>query len=172
MDRPGHDHRAMTGGADGSIVRAMRAEERASPTSDTSCPWCSAAVPAGAERCPACGATLQAAEEPQLPGVTAVDPQAVLWSVRSMERRRRSKLLTWLSGDAEPEATTPAAPGALDPPPPEVRREMLRLAMAAAISDLSAEVGAIEADELMEERGAATAAEPPPSSSPDESSPP
>ncbi|HWP63219.1 MAG TPA: zinc ribbon domain-containing protein [Candidatus Binatia bacterium] len=136
----------------------MRAEERASPTSDASCPWCSAAVPSGAERCPACGATLQAAEEPQLPGVTAVDPQAVLWSVRSMERRRRSKLLTWLSGEAEPEATTPAAPGALDPPPPEVRREMLRLAMAAAISDLSAEVGALEADELVE--GGAERADP------------
>lgn len=143
-----------------SIVPAMSADEPApAQSSATVCPWCSAAVPAAAERCPACGATLQAAEEPQLPGVTAVDPQAVLWSVRSMERRRRSKLLTWLSGDAEPEPATPAAPGALDPPAPEVRREMLRLALAAELTDLSAEVGAIEADKLVQEGGAAPGAD-------------
>lgn len=130
------------------------------------CPWCSAALAGETERCPSCGATLRAAEEPELPGVTAVDPQAVLWSVRSMERRRRSKLLTWLSGEVEPEPTTPAAPGALDPPPPEVRREMLRLALAAELTDLSAEVGAIEADELLEGRRGGPgpdAAGPPPS---------
>lgn len=143
----------MTGVDGGSIVPAMSVEEPGVPASgSTTCPWCSAALGGETERCPACGATLRAAEEPQLPGVTAVDPQAVLWSVRSAERRRRSKLLTWLSGEAEPEATTPAAPGALDPPPPEVRREMLRLAMAAELSDLSAEVGAMEADELIENR--------------------
>ncbi len=140
----------MTRRPRGSIVRTMSVEASGSQTNSARCTWCSAPVTPGTERCPACGATLQAAEEPQLPGVTAVDPQAVLWSVRSMERRRRSKLLTWLSGDAEPEATTPAAPGALDPPPPDVQREMLRLAMAAELSDLSAEVGAIAADELIE----------------------
>jgi hypothetical protein len=144
-----------------SIVPGMSVEEPApAPSGAAACPWCSAALEGEHERCPSCGATLRAAEEPQLPGVTAVDPQAVLWSVRSMERRRRSKLLTWLSGEAEPEATTPAAPGALDPPPPEVRREMLRLAMAAELSDLSAEVGAIQADALLEGRGPETAAEP------------
>lgn len=143
----------MTPDDDGSIVPAMSVEEPGAPAGGSAtCPWCSAALGAETERCPSCGAALRAAEEPQLPGVTAVDPQAVLWSVRSMERRRRSKLLTWLSGETEPEATTPAAPGALDPPPPEVRREMLRLAMAAELSDLSAEVGAMEADELVEGR--------------------
>ncbi len=149
-----------------SIVPAMSVEEPA-PSSPGApvCPWCSAALAGEPERCPSCGATLRAAEEPQLPGVTAVDPQAVLWSVRSMERRRRSKLLTWLSGEAESEPTTPAAPGALDPPAPEVRREMLRLALAAELTDLSAEVGAIEADELLQGRrpgpGAGAAPGPP-----------
>lgn len=137
-----------------SIVPAMSVEEPAAdPSAAAACPWCSAAVPAGVVRCPACGATIQAAEEPQLPGVTAIDPQVVLWSVRSMERRRQNKLFTWLSGDAEPEVTMPPAPGALDPPSPEVRREMLRLALAAELSDLAAEVDAIQADELLEGRG-------------------
>ncbi len=143
----------MTPDAADSIVPAMSIEDPDARTSGPAvCPWCSAALGGDADRCPACGAAVRAAEEPQLPGVTAVDPQAVLWSVRSMERRRRSKLLTWLSGDTEPEAATPAAPGALDPPPPEVRREMLRLAMAAELAELSAEVGAMEADALLEGR--------------------
>lgn len=129
----------------------MSGDEAGSP-GWAKCAWCSAPVEADAERCPACGATLQAAEEPQLPGVTAVDSQAILWSVRSAERRRRSKLLTWLSGETEEPAAATAAPGALDPPPPEVRREMLRLEVAAELSELAAEAGALEADDLVEGR--------------------
>ncbi len=160
-----HDDRAMTPGFERSIVHGMseggRASEPGSAGAAAACPWCSSAIPADAERCPSCGATVRVAEEPELPGVTAVDPRAIVWGARSSERGRRSKLLAWLTGETGSEAPTPVAPGALDPPPPDVRREMLRLAMEAELSDLSAEVGAMQADELLETGGRTEGGAPP-----------
>ncbi|HSG85414.1 MAG TPA: hypothetical protein VLA23_03670 [Candidatus Limnocylindrales bacterium] len=102
------------------------------------CPWCSKEVPAGAgPACPHCGASLAGDEEAQVPGVTSVDAMAVLDAVRA-PTRQRSRLLAWLSGE-QPDDGPPPPPGSLAPPSDEVRREMLRLKMAAELSELSAE---------------------------------
>jgi hypothetical protein len=97
--------------------------------SDLVCPWCSATLPsADVERCPSCGAALK---EPDatVPGVTQIDVEAILKS-RSPTQKPRG-LIGWLSGeyDAGKPATPP--PGTLEPPAEAVRREMLRLELAA-----------------------------------------
>ncbi|HYM82621.1 MAG TPA: hypothetical protein VEY67_00525 [Candidatus Dormibacteraeota bacterium] len=113
------------------------------------CPWCSAELPANeVATCPTCGASLQSDGEPQVPGVTAIDPVAVLEGSRE-PRRPRNRILAWLSGDTE-EAAQPGDRGALAPPEPAVRREMLRLEMEAELASLSAEAESIATDEALE----------------------
>jgi hypothetical protein len=100
------------------------------------CPWCSAALPdPEATRCPSCGAALREAAPADVPGVTQVDVEAVL-KRRPVAQRSRG-LIGWLSGEYQSEA-----PGTLAPPADEVRREMLRLELAA----LEAEVHAQQAE--------------------------
>jgi len=114
------------------------------------CPWCSAELPdPAAATCPSCAANLSAAPDSSVPGVTAVDIQAL--ALRRTNPPKKNRLLAWISGDADYEdATEPVAPpGSLDLPGPEVRREMLRLEMAAKIADLTAEAGAMAADEAI-----------------------
>ena len=122
----------------------------AEPTPETvapRCPWCSAVLPLGTEdTCPSCGATLTSTTEPQVPGVTAIDAEAVIRGVRAATAPRRSRLLSFITGEPEDEAPPAAAPAALAPPPPDVRREMLRMEVEAEIADLTAEVGAMAAD--------------------------
>jgi hypothetical protein len=118
------------------------------------CPWGSSELPVGAgPACPACGASLGGNEDAQVPGVTSVDAMAVLDSVRA-PARQRSRLVAWLSGE-QPDDGPPPPPGSLAPPSDEVRREMLRLKMAAEISELSAEaeLQAIEDALAAAERG-------------------
>ncbi len=116
----------------------------------SSCPWCSAALPdPAATTCPSCSANLAAETEPQIPGVTAVDIKSL--ALRRTNPPKKSRLVSWMAGEApevEPTAAD-AAPGSLQPPPPDVRREILRMEMAAAIADLTAEAGALSADEAM-----------------------
>ena len=107
------------------------------------CPWCSAELPAGeVKTCPSCKANLAAETEAQLPGLTALDLERLAF--RRATAPKKSRLMSWISGDSDYEnATDPVAqPGSLDPPPFEVRREMLRIEMAALIADLTAEAGA------------------------------
>lgn len=114
------------------------------------CPWCSAALPdPAAATCPSCEANLTAAPDSSVPGVTAVDVQAL--ALRRTSPPKKNRILSWISGDTDYEdATEPVAPpGSLDLPGPEVRAEMLRLEMAAKIADLTAEAGAMAADEAM-----------------------
>jgi hypothetical protein len=130
----------------------------ADPTAGTSsavpsaprCPWCSAELPkAKVKTCPACHANLAGDGDAQLPGLTAIDLEKLAF--RRSVTPKRSRLMSWISGDLEYEdATEPVAPpGSLEPPPFEVRREMLRLEMAALIADLTAEAGALAADEAV-----------------------
>ncbi len=116
------------------------------------CPWCSAALPApNLEDCPSCGATLTSSTDAsQLPGVTAIDHEAIARSAREALRQPRSRFLSWLSGDYAEEG--PAATEAIAPPDPAVRREMLRLKLAAEIADRQAEADAIMADAAVEGR--------------------
>jgi hypothetical protein len=116
------------------------------------CPWCSAEVPAGRATCAACGANLVETADPAVPGLTAIDPEAVLRSVRTTGQPvRRNRILSLITGEeAEDGQAAPGSPTALAPPPPDVRREMLRMEIAAELSNLTAEVDSITADEAIE----------------------
>jgi hypothetical protein len=114
------------------------------------CPWCSAELPrAKAKTCPACHANLVGEGDAQLPGLTALDLERLAF--RRATTPRKSRLMSWISGDTDYEdATEPVArPGSLEPPPLEVRREMLRLEVAALIADLQAEAGALVVDQAV-----------------------
>lgn len=119
----------------------------------TRCPWCSAALPApDVERCPSCGATLTSATgtEPQLPGVTTLDAEAIL-RARSEVSRPRSRILSFISGEVAVETGSPADAGSIAPPSDEVRREMLRLQIEAERADLEAETVALKSDVLAQQ---------------------
>jgi hypothetical protein len=121
-----------------------------SSTSLPRCMWCSAPLPSESETsCPTCGATLVGDGESQVPGVTAIDAEAIIRGSREPRPQRRSRLMSWISGEY-PEEDKPAPPGALSPPPLEVRREMLRLELEAEVANLQAEAGAIAAEEAVE----------------------
>ncbi len=122
------------------------------PTSSSICPWCSADVPAGRDTCPACGANLIQAADPAVPGLTSIDPQAVIRNVRATASPpRRSRLLSLITGDdADEAAAVTGTPTALAPPPLDVRREMLRMEIEAELTNARAEVEALVADEAVE----------------------
>jgi hypothetical protein len=98
----------------------------------TTCPWCSATVPIEAATCPACGAQLREAAEGDLPGVTQIDPSAVSRAKRIKPRR----ITSWLTGDGAAEEEE--AGGKIEPLSDEVKREMLRLELAAIDAELEA----------------------------------
>lgn len=104
------------------------------------CPWCSAALPSGTEeRCPSCFASLHETATAEVPGLTRVDHEALLRGKAPAQPARG--LIGWLAGEYRPK-DPPVAPGTFAPPDDEVRREMLRLELAA----LEAEVHAREAE--------------------------
>jgi hypothetical protein len=112
--------------------------------------WCSAELPSDHETvCSSCGATLIGETDSQVPGVTAIDAEAIIKAGRAPKPRQRSRLMSWISGDYETDEA-PAPPGSLSPPPPAVRREMLRLELEAQVANLQAEAGAMAADEAVE----------------------
>ena len=116
------------------------------PSSDASptCPWCSAALPSpDLATCPSCGASLKEAADDAVPGVTQIDVEAVLRGRQPVAKSRG--LLGWLAGEYEEEAK-PDAPETLEPPDEAVRREMLRMELAA----LEAEVQARQAEAVAE----------------------
>jgi len=80
--------------------------------------------------------------------VTAIDAEAIVRAARAATPVRRNRLLSWISGDDPPEAGTPAEPGSLSPPPPDVRREMMRLALEAEVANLQAEADSFASLEL------------------------
>jgi hypothetical protein len=116
------------------------------------CNWCSAALPSDHETvCPSCGATLLGDGDTSVPGLTAIDAEAILRSARAAKAKPRSRLLGWISGEYDDEAGgTTAAPGSLAPPPADVRREMLRLELEAQVANAQAEVESMAADVAVE----------------------
>src|SRR6266508_3323542 len=118
------------------------------------CPWCSAELPtAAATTCPSCGATLIGDTDAPLPGVTAIDAEAIVRGARATTPPRRSRILSWISGEDYVEQEEPAPPGSLSPPPPAVRREMLRLEHEAEVASLQAEADLIVAEAELEAQG-------------------
>lgn len=103
------------------------------------CPWCSATVPLEVSTCPSCGAALRDAVSGDIAGVTQIDPGAVLRTKRIKPRG----LAAWLVGEREAEE---AAIGKVEPPSEAVRREMLRLELAAIDAELEAKRVAAEAN--------------------------
>jgi len=112
----------------------------AATESAPACPWCSAPLPSAAEeRCPSCSASLHESATAELPGLTRVDHEALLRRKSPVQPARG--LIGWLSGEYRP-SEPPVPPGTFAPPDDEVRREILRLELAA----LEAEVHAREAE--------------------------
>jgi hypothetical protein len=103
------------------------------------CPWCSTQVPVAAATCPNCGASLRDAADGEIAGVTQVDPGAVLRTKRIKPRG----IAAWLVGERE--AEQPVI-GKVEPPSDEVRREMLRLELAAIDAELEAKKQVAEAN--------------------------
>jgi hypothetical protein len=125
-----------------------------STTATSRCPWCSTSVPAGTEVCPSCGAALVTNAEAGVPGLTAIDAEAVLRN-RS-QPKSRGGLLGFLSGETGDtvDAPTEAELASLAPPNANVRIEMLRLEIEAERQRLESEGASLAAD-VAEETGTA-----------------
>jgi hypothetical protein len=114
------------------------------------CMWCSAELPSATEvTCPSCGATLIGEGDNQVPGVTAIDAEAIIRNARAAKPKQRGRWMSWISGEYGDE-DKPDPPGSLSPPPPDVRREMLRLELEARVANLQAEAGAMAAEAAVE----------------------
>jgi hypothetical protein len=123
-----------------------------STPSMTRCPWCSTSVPTGTETCPTCGAALVASSDGGVPGVTAIDTEAVLRNRAAP--KSRGGLLGFLSGETGDTVDAPSEAEMLSLAPPEtkVRIEILRLELEAERQRLEQE-GAGLAAEAAEEGG-------------------
>ncbi len=111
------------------------------------CPWCSAELSGPTEeRCPSCGAALRESDGSEVPGVTRIDHEAILRSRAPAQRSRG--LMGWLAGEYQVDKPT-EPPETYAPPPEDVRREMLRLELAALEAEVlgrQAEAAALAAD--------------------------
>jgi hypothetical protein len=113
--------------------------------------WCSAELPSDSEvTCPSCGATLIGEGEGLVPGVTAIDSEAIVRNTQAMKTKSRSRLMSWLSGEYDEGGDKPAPPGSVSLPSPEVRREMIRLELEAEVANLQAEVESIASEAAVE----------------------
>jgi hypothetical protein len=128
----------------------MSEQPAASATDPTRCPWCSAESPAGTETCPSCGAALIATAESTVPGVTAIDAEAVLRG--RTQTKSRGGLLGFLSGETGDTVDTPTAAelSSLAPPSSNVRIEMMRLELDAERQRLEAEAAGLAADAVVD----------------------
>jgi hypothetical protein len=104
----------------------------------TICTWCSADIPADATTCPECQATLDpvpAIDGSAISGLTQVSPELLAYSAEIQKKRKRKSLLRRVLGmdaSVKPSESVPvsvdgSSEGALRPPTPEVRAEMVRI---------------------------------------------
>jgi hypothetical protein len=124
----------------------------AAPAPDTTvprCPWCSAELPSpDVTECPSCLATLVSTADAAVPGVTAIDVEAMLRGGRE-PARQRGGILGWISGGSGDETPTPAELRSVEAPTADVRREMLRLEIEAERQRLEAEAAALALEEQL-----------------------
>ena len=98
---------------------------------ESTCPWCSATIPANATTCPECHATIDSellADNVPVAGLTEIPPELRAYAARGGKRKRKS-LWRALRNDSE-EVTFvlgPSSETAFRPPSPEVRAEMARI---------------------------------------------
>jgi hypothetical protein len=118
--------------------------------SESVCPWCSATLVANSPTCASCGAILEGEEDKDVPGLTAVD-YAILRGDKKPAPRNR--LLSWISGDYNPDVASSATEAqALAPPDPEVQREIIRLELEAEVANLQAEADSLLSEAVVEGR--------------------
>ena len=110
----------------------------------TTCPWCSATVPVEAVKCPSCGASLRDAADGDIPGVTQLDPAAVV-RTKKVRSRNIAAFLGVGEGPDDEEST-----GKVEPPSEAVKREMLRLELAAIDAEIEAKAQAAAAQAAMD----------------------
>jgi hypothetical protein len=125
------------------MSRPKKTSTETTTTETTTCPWCSATVPVEAAVCPSCGASLRDAADGDVKGVTQVDPAAL---VRTKPIRSRNIAAFLGIGDAPDEEDSG---GKVEPPSEAVRREMLRLQLAAIDAELEAKAKSLEAKRTM-----------------------
>ncbi|TAL08769.1 MAG: hypothetical protein EPO00_06745 [Chloroflexota bacterium] len=102
------------------------------------CPWCSATLDsADAARCPSCNAILRESTGSEVPGVTSVDLDAVLRSRKPPSRQ--SGFIGWLSGSYQEAPGPEAERSEVSPPDEDVKREMVRMEIAAIEARMEAE---------------------------------
>jgi hypothetical protein len=100
------------------------------------CPWCSTSIPAGVAACPKCGATVEGAEAPEIPGVTAVDTKATLgYDEGGLPDAMDPK--AWLRAGHDGEVTNEEA---VLPPSDAVRLEMRKMELEAQIENAGGSV--------------------------------
>jgi hypothetical protein len=121
----------------------------ADQSSESICPWCSAAIVPGSPTCASCGAILESEDDREVPGLTAVDPAALRPEIKPAGRNR---LLSWISGEYPDDAPSPNEAQALAPPEPDVQREMTRLALEAEVANLQAEADSLLSEAVVEGR--------------------
>jgi hypothetical protein len=118
--------------------------------SESGCPWCSAALVPDSPTCASCGAILASEEDREVPGLTAVDT-AILRGEKKPPSR--SRLLSWISGDYNAEATPSTSESqALAPPDPAVQAEIIRLELEAEVANLQAEADSLLSEAVVEGR--------------------
>ena len=120
-------------------MSAARKKATDDPAATATCPWCSAAVPVEAAKCPSCGAALRDAADGDVLGVTQVDLAA---TTKLARLGKPGRLATWLG--AEETAVSPDLTGRIEEPSEEVRREMLRLELAAIDAEIEAKKAIVE----------------------------
>ena len=153
----------------------MSAANNPSMDDTSTCPWCSATVPGEVATCPSCGAALRDVVSEDVAGVTQVDLAA---ASRLSRLKPPGRVAMWLG--AERTTENPELSGRIEPPSEEVRKEMLRLELAAIDAEIEAKKAQAEAQRMLppEEGGPAPVADLPPpppadpaSESPDDSGP-
>jgi hypothetical protein len=117
------------------------------------CPWCSASYTGEPDTCPSCGAALAVdpATDPALPGLTAIDAAAIV-RAKAPVARPRNRFLSWISGDYPEDIPSAAEASALALPDADVRREMLRLELAAEVANLQAEAESLISEASLDGR--------------------
>jgi len=118
----------------------MSAAKNPSSGETSICPWCSATVPAEASRCPSCNAALRDGVDDEVPGVTQVDLKA---ASRLSRLKPPGRVAMWLG--AERTTENPELSGRIEPPSEEVRKEMLRIELAAIDAEIEAKQTLAEA---------------------------
>lgn len=122
----------------------------ADQSSESICPWCSAAIVPGSPTCASCGAILESEDDREVPGLTAVDPAAL--RTETTKPAGRNRLLSWISGEYPEQASSPNEAQALAPPDADVQREITRLALEAEVANLQAEADSLLSEAVVEGR--------------------